>query len=251
MHPSPCSNWDLYDRMIDGIDSRLTVQDVMIFQHFCLVKAGDNVGLNMTPKGPGSVFSYQADKIGRPLKEVAALCKSWNPCEAALGMAAVNAYYNRPEVPCRGTRDTGALLPNLFEYWIRRLGPKKVAMVGKAPFMDTFRELCDLTILEIQPVPGVLPAHAYSYVLEEQDLVFISGSAVANKTIPELLKFCRTPFCVVYGPSTPKFDGLFDYNVNALATAETKDERLLITHLLRGGTPIQFAEAMTDATFVA
>ena len=40
-----------------------------------------------------------SDLVGRPLRDIAALAKSWNFEDAGIGMAAVNSYHSHPEKP--------------------------------------------------------------------------------------------------------------------------------------------------------
>lgn len=43
-------------------------------------------------------FTRPDDLTGKPLRELAELIKSWNYLEAAIGQAAINAWYNAPEI---------------------------------------------------------------------------------------------------------------------------------------------------------
>ena len=65
---------------------------------------------------------------------------------------------------------------------------KKVAVIGHFPGMEVGRRACGLTVLERNPQEGDLPDFAAEYVLPEQDYVFITGTALTNKTMPRLLE---------------------------------------------------------------
>lgn len=43
-------------------------------------------------------FTHPDDLTGKTLRELAELIKSWNYLEAAVGQAAINAWYNSPEI---------------------------------------------------------------------------------------------------------------------------------------------------------
>ena len=87
--------WNLYDDLIDEIPGHITVAAAYTGTKWCRVTSSE--------RGAGMAFampvrtrpaSYGEDDLaGLPLREVAALAKSWNLAEAGLGMAAVNAYH--------------------------------------------------------------------------------------------------------------------------------------------------------------
>ena len=56
---------------------------------------------------------------------------------------------------------------------------------------------------ERRPLGGDLPDQAGEYLLGRQDCVCITGSAVANKTLPRLLELSRSAYVVLVGPSVP------------------------------------------------
>ena len=97
--------WNLYDDLIDEIPGHITVAAAYIGTKWCRVTSSE--------RGAGMAFampvrtrpaSYGEDDLaGLPLREVAALAKSWNLAEAGLGMAAINAYHSlpKPSTCCR------------------------------------------------------------------------------------------------------------------------------------------------------
>ena len=85
--------WTFYDRLIDGIDECITVDRVVSGASWTVVKAGEYCGLSANIEGRRTSPDFPAFR-GKSLREVARLCKSWDFAEAAIGAAAVNAYYN-------------------------------------------------------------------------------------------------------------------------------------------------------------
>ena len=146
--------------------------------------------------------------------------KSWNPYEASLGLAAINSVLNSPEqvenlvwpavCPRRDRSARLFIMPNLC-------GAKKVAVVGRFPDLDTLTEVCRLTVLERAPGPNDLPDPACEYVLPEQDYVFITATALTNKTLPRLLQLSRNALVFLVGPSTPFAPFLFEHGIHTLA----------------------------------
>ena len=89
--------FDLYDLLIDGIDTAETVTRTFMGQCWTAVETEKSFGMAMTTPVDTAPRMYEKDFIGMPLAELAKAAKSWNLREAGFGMAAVNAYYNTPK----------------------------------------------------------------------------------------------------------------------------------------------------------
>ena len=141
-------------------------------------------------------------------------------------MAAINAFYNAPERvqewlgrPLEGLRSSGAFTSSLDE-----IAGKKVAVIGHFPGLEKARERCELAILERDPQEGDLPDFAAEYVLPQQDYVFITGTALTNKTLPRLLALCAGATVALVGPSVPLVPWWFDSGVDVLAGSVVVDK---------------------------
>ena len=71
----------------------------------------------------------------------------------------------------------------------------------------------------LERIPGTddLPDPACEYVLPEQDYVFITATAIINKTLPRLLELSRGATVFLVGPSTPFTPVLFQHGIHTLA----------------------------------
>ena len=106
------------------------------------------------------------------------------------------------------------LIPAFFflaSVTIARYGFKSLKIDGRTMMF------CALTGLEQHPQPGELPDSACEYVLPEQDIVFVTGSAFVNKTMPRLLTLCQNAETILLGPTVPLAPQLFDFGVDCLA----------------------------------
>ncbi len=191
----------------------------------------------MTYRGGARHGAIRPPHSGRPLKDVAAYVKSWNLQEASLGIAAINAFYNTPELvrrwlakPLQELRSPGA-----FTSMLDAIDGKKVAVIGHFPDMEAAAERCDLSVLERNPQDGDLPDFAAEYVLPEQEFVFITGTAITNKTLPRLLEVCAGATVVLVGPSVPLVPWWFDYGVDVLAGTVVMDTPRLWRYCQEGG----------------
>ncbi|MBO4831019.1 MAG: DUF364 domain-containing protein [Oscillospiraceae bacterium] len=233
--------WNLYDRLIEGIPGSMTLDELLVGEHWTLVRSGKEWGVSMTVHQSAGPEEPLRPVIGRPLTEVAALSKSWDFKEASIGMAAMNAYYNSPErarqlayFPPEGGLNKKA---DAFELYRSAAEGKKVTVVGHFPHLERqLKPCCQLSILEREPQAGDYPDSACEYILQEQDFVFITGVTLTNKTLPRLLELIRpdAKVCMV-GPSVPMSEVLFDYGVNHLAGFCVTDGDLVSAYIARGG----------------
>lgn len=215
--------WQLYDELIGGIPEAPTVKYYQSGYNWSrVVSSEDSMGLAMTiPVTTRPPLAPAASLTGRPLREVAALVKSWNLVEAAIGLAALNSWYNQPRRAERcGFVHPGATgeVREAFEVYFEECQDKRVAVVGHFPFIEKrLSGHCELSILERDPDMGDFPDTACEYILPRQDYVFITGSTFVNKTLPRLLALSRSARVVVVGPSTPLAPLLFGHGVYGLS----------------------------------
>lgn len=234
--------WAIYEQLIAGIPEQSVVEDCLVGLRWTLVRSS-GVGMALTPPEGERRSAWSGSFRGRPTREVACLTKSWNPLEAAVGVAALNSYYNAPAVFSRTWETILEDQPsgNAFEHYRDRLQNKKVAVIGHFPGLEDLAGQCELSILERRPGPGDLPDPAAEFILPVQDAVFITATTVINKTLPRLLELAAGSFTVLVGPSTPLAPVLFDYGVKALAGTVVVDEAQVWRHAAEGGERSVFA----------
>lgn len=231
--------WKIYDDLIESIPLDLTVLDCMVGLHWTLVRCEQGLGAAMTLKGGpgGGAFT---DVIGWPLKDLAARIKSWNMVEASIGQAALNSALNTPTQVERLTGQpfdyrANPEQANGFDRFIPQLQGKKVAVIGHFPNIDKLRAYCNLSILERTPRDDDLPDPAGEYVLPEQDIVFITGTALINKTMPRLFELSSGARIILIGPSVPISPLLFTYGADTLSSTVLLDEDLVWKAVKQGG----------------
>ena len=247
------SPWQLYDDLIEGIPVDLTVKYYQGGYNWTrVISSEDSMGLAMSiPVITRPPLSQEQTLEGRPLQEVAKLVKSWNFMEAAIGLAAINSWYNQPQ---RAQR-CGFVHPSMredvreaFDVYSEEIQGKKVTIVGHFPFIEKrFSGHCELSILERNPSMGDFPDPACEYILPEQDYVFITGSTFVNKTLPRLLALSKQARVVLVGPSTPLAPILFQRGFYGLSGFTAINVELTET-ILRGANnmPLFDAGLMVD-----
>ncbi|HQP30822.1 MAG TPA: DUF364 domain-containing protein [Deltaproteobacteria bacterium] len=240
--PKTNGKWAIYEQLIAGIPEQSVIEDCLVGLRWILVRSG-GVGMALTPPEGDRRAAWSGPFTGRPTREVACLAKSWNPLEAAVGVAALNSHYNAPAVFSRTWETSLDDQPhgNAFEHYRDRLKNKKVAVIGHFPGLEDLASQCELSILERRPGLGDLPDPAAEYILPLQDAVFITATTLINKTLPRLLELSSGRFCVLVGPSTPLTPALFDFGVKALAGTVVVDEAKVWRHVAEGGERSVFA----------
>ena len=152
--------------------------------------------------------------LGRPLREAGEALLSWNMEEASEALAAVNAWYNRPDSPY--VRPDCKTLEGLD------LRGRTVGMIGKMlghsnMTAESFAETKRFYVMDREEKPGALPDSACEFYLPLCDLVIITGSAAINKTMPRLLELSRNAEVILTGPSVSCCPALRDLGIHRLS----------------------------------
>lgn len=227
------SKWEMYDEMISGIPEHLHVEECIVGGVWTCIKTEETCGLALTVKQKAGQNMLAGSPVGMSLREVAGLSKSWNFTEASIGMAAINSWYNRLD----HIREMG-ILPgygenrknDVFTLFRPQIVGRNVTVVGHFPHIEkTLAPICNLTILEREPSEGDMPDSACEYILEDQDLIIITGMTFTNKTLPRLLELKKEDAVVsLAGPSVPMYEGLLKYGISHLSGYCIKDEHAVM-----------------------
>ena len=245
------SAWKLYDALIESIPPEPVVEDCVIGLNWTYVRAGDYAGVAVTVQGSSGSGLADGPYIGKSLRDVAAGVKSWDMLRASVGMAAVNAWFNTPEKMAalglaRTAGEAGAG-GSVFDEPLESLCGKKVAVVGRFPYIE--KQLggkCALSILEREPEGDDYLDSACEYLLPEQDVVFITGMTLTNKTLPRLLTLTENAKTILVGPTSPITPLLFDFGVDSIAgfyVTDREQTRALVAQaahreIFRGGSRV-------------
>ena len=212
--------WELYDRLITGIPEELHVKRAVAGNFWTAVESELGVGVAGTAKSmtrpPLARFALE----GAPLRQVAALSKSWNFVEASIGVAALNAYYNSPEI----ARKNGVLfdegddrLNDPYIAYRNFARDKKVACIGSNSTVveSLLKDVAEVSLLGEEM--GSFPEQAADYLLPEQDLVYLPCYSEITKELARYLSLCKDTVAVVCGPSITMSPLLFEYGAFDLA----------------------------------
>ena len=220
MPATATSFWSPYDRLISGLAQDVVVTSFVGGLHWFGVQSAGSMGLSMSPREIPASPSLAGRVAGQDLRTVAALSKSWNFADAALGIAALNSHYNAP-ARVLGWAQSAHLVhqsgANAFTTMLPRIAGRKVAVIGHFRGLEEVAKVCQLTILERRPQAGDAPDSACEVVLPEAEYVFITATTLINKTLPRLLQLCRNAFVVLVGPTAPLTPLWFELGVDMIA----------------------------------
>lgn len=225
----------VYDLLQDYAGGPEAVRELLLGLVWTLCEA-EAPGLAMSPAIPTRTLPWAGTLRGKPVAELAAWVESFDPHQAAVGMAAVNAAINRRHrLPEGLSLEPGNLA--VFAHFLPMIRGKKAVVIGRYPGLDEFarRHGLDLAVLERQPGPGDLPDSACEYLLPEAEWVFLTASSIPNKTFPRLAELAKDACCVLMGPTTPWLPEFHHFGIDYLAGVEIADRDALRATVAEGG----------------
>lgn len=241
--------YEIYDLLQDYAGGPEPVRAVVIGLVWTYCEA-ETMGLAMSPGIPTRTLPWAGTLRGKPLAELAGWVREFDPYQAAVGMAAVNAGINRLRLlpdgvnlaPRPGVNNNLAV----FEHFLPQMSGRRVVVVGRYPGLDQFVAAhgLDLTVLERQPGANDLPDSACEYLLPQAEWVFITATSIPNKTFPRLAELSRNAVTVLMGPTTPWLPELYHFGIDYLAGVEITDAETLRHTLSEGGGVRIFDEAV-------
>lgn len=142
--------------------------------------------------------------------------------ERSIGLAAINSLLEVDWQLCRQV--------NAAEILAAQGQNKKVCVVGHFPFIPRLeKEVHKLWVLERHPRSGDLPADEAERIIPQADMLAITGTALINGTMDDLLALCRRDALVmVLGPTTPLSPVWFRHGVSLVSgTIVTEPQTVL------------------------
>ena len=231
--PNIKSLWDwwgpdrLYQDLALGVDEA-EVRQIVCGPRWIMVQGPQGTGLSYLPRHPKELVPHLPQLARQSLRGLAQLVQSWNPLEMAVGIAAINAHYNRSDL----TGQTGNGLKSL------RHIPGQVAFIGAFPGIDGM--FPQRTVIEADPKPGEYPLAAMDAILPGCAAVIANSSALVNRTLPRLIRLAPNRPLALIGPSTPLTPRLHDYGIQLVGGLAVDDPNGLAAAIRAGALPREF-----------
>lgn len=214
-------------------DLALGVADAPVKRIVCgprwlMVEGPFGVGLSSLPKGPGPLLPRLPALEQMTLKALAGFTASWDALEMAVGIAAINAHYNRFDLDVAFGNGTQAF----------RGTDGRVMVIGAFPGLSEV--LPAAQVIEAQPRPGELPTIAMDTVLPGCAAAVISASSIVNRTLPRILRLTGGARNALIGPATPMTPRLHTYGIEVLGGLRVRNPEGLAAAVAAGGRPADF-----------
>jgi len=219
----------LYDDLALGVEE-VEARRIVCGPRWIMVEGPHGAGLAYLPRHPRDLLPRIPQLSKLSLRALAKLAQSWNPLEAALGVAAVNAFYNRADL--EGASGNG----------VRgfRAAPAPVVVVGAFPGVDSILRGC--AIIETDPRPGEYPVAALESLLPGCGGAIVNSSALINRSLSRILRLARCRPVALIGPSTPLTPRLHDYGLAVLGGFVARDLDGLAQAVRAGAAPKDFSK---------
>lgn len=211
----------MYQDLVQGV-AEVEVRRVVTGDKWVLVETESGLGV-AARQAPVAANDPQRWS-GRSLRDLAAMAaQSWDPLEIAVGVAALNAHYNRPDLT--GVPGNGLDLFTTAE--------GRVVVIGGFP--QIARRLPRAQVIDMNPQDGEYPEAACDWLLPGAEAVAVTASAFANRTLPRLLRVSAGATVAMIGPGTPLTPRLFDYGIQSLAGFVATDRDAVVRAIANGG----------------
>lgn len=151
-------------------------------------------------------------------QELAQWALSENLLEASVGIAALNSL-----IPVNGSQ---LKQMNASEIIARESKGKNLVIVGHFPFVERIKNgTKNCWVIEKRPYGDDFPEEASQEFMPQADMIAITGTALINHTIENLLGLCRPESRImVLGPSTPLSPVLYDAGISYISGSRIFDE---------------------------
>ena len=237
---------DIYDLLVERVQGSQPLRRLLLGLNWSVAEVCA-AGICFSPVDPPRTLAFPGTLAGRPVSELAPWVRSFDPCEAAVACAVINAVVNDDNDCIARSEPIANGAPThlrVFDHFASRLEGAEVVVVGRYPGLETLWRGRNYTCIERRQTSGTLPDVAGEYLLPRADWVFITGSAIANKTLPRLLELSRGASVVLLGPSVPWMPEWADFGVNYLAGVTIRNVEKLWQIVAEGGGTRIFEDAV-------
>jgi len=224
---------DILDDLLETLDMDVPVRSVLVGAYWTVV-CSRYCGMASTLLSSHAHGHTRIREAGNLLekstRELAEFSCSDEPLEASIGVATLNSLLEVDE--------SNAVEINASEVLNQRGRGRNVALIGHFPFIPQLRESVEnLWVIEQYPSEGEYPAEAAPDLLPRADIVAITGSALINHTLDNLLALCpKQASVMVLGPSTPLSPILFDHGATIISGTRVVDEASVLRTVGQGAS---------------
>jgi hypothetical protein len=205
------------------------VRRVVCGSRWVMVEGPNGAGLAYLPQNPKELIKRLPTYRRASLRQLADLSQSWDVLEVAVGLAAINAHYNRPDMPAKAG------------WGVERFGHDgdRVVAVGALPAMT--EALSQALVIKHEPAQGEYPLEAMESLVPGSAAVAIAAGNIANRRAPRIIRLAQGARVGIFGTGTPLSDRLFRYGVDALGGLVVDDAEGLARAVRDGASQSEFS----------
>jgi uncharacterized protein (DUF4213/DUF364 family) len=204
------------------------VRQIVLGPRWLMVQGPAGAGLAYLPRAPRDLVARLPSFHKMSLRRLAEFSGSWDPLEMAVGIAAINAHYNRFDL--EGEMGNGA------QAFGREAG--RVVVIGAFPGLT--ETLAHPQVIETDPRPGEYPTVAMDSLLPGCAAAVVASSTLINRTLPRILRLSQGSRLALVGPATPLTPRLHSYGVEILGGLVIRDAPGLAQAIRAGALPREF-----------
>lgn len=204
------------------------VRQIACGTRWIMVEGPHGTGLAYLPRHPRELLPQLSRYANQSLRSLASLSRSWDPLEMALGVAAINAHYNRYDLDCQSGNGIRTFRNN----------PGRVVVIGAFPGVNEILPNC--AVIETEPRPGEFPIAAMDTLLPGCGAAVVNSSALINRSLPRILRLARNRPVALVGPATPMTPRLHDYGMEVLGGLMVSNPNGLAAAIRAGALPREF-----------
>lgn len=222
--------------LVESVASNVYVDKVIIGYNWTLVRAGSLAGIARSPeRGTEGARTIRPPEgfTGKSLRELAGYLCSDDSLKRSLGLAAVNAWWNRQE-----------LLPEAKRYesptgGLSAIQPPGDGVIIVGGFRGAQKRLPLSRIVEREPKPGDLSVEEASEAFEQASNLAITAQTLMNGSLSSILEQSHmVAHRSLIGPSAPLCPYLFDFGLDEISGAVVLNADAAELFILESGTMI-------------
>lgn len=230
--------------LCERIPRGILVDKVVVGFNWSLVRAGSYCGIARSPeRGTQGARTIRPKNgfQGIELADLAAYLKSTDPLSRSVGLAAVNAFWNRSDVDYEHRVSAGGL---------SSLEPPGEGVVIVGGFRGAARRLPMAKIVEREPKKGDISSQKAVTVMGRAKVLAITAQALMNGSLGLVLKASESvPHRMLVGPSAPLCPLLFKCGLDEISAAIIKNPDAAEAFILETGTMIML-DHITETAYL-
>ncbi len=218
------------DQVLPELTSQVAdtdVRRVVVGVNWTLVEGTDGCGLAQSP-AKGSAGCRALDDAGelsrQSLRQLAQKTASMNPYDVAIGVAAINAHFNRYDL--QGSNENG------LDTFVGQQGT--ITCIGRFPALGD--RYANLNVIEMNPEVGEYPETATERVVAASDGLLMTSSVLVNHSFARIMNARGDHTeAVMVGPGTPITPVLGHYGVAVVSGLVVEDVDAAAQIIAEGG----------------